>query len=324
MRVLVLTNMYPTADMPWLGTFVRDQVAALRREGVEVDVLFVHGKKNKINYFLGIPRLWVRLATRRYDLIHAHYHYSGIIARMQFLYPVVLTHHGLEVFMTKERFSCRFITRLVDKVILVSQEQKKRLGCENAVVIPCGVDFELFSPVPRDKARKKLGLSPDKKLVIWAGDRSRSEKRFEIVEAAVSLAKKKDQAIELVLVSGKAHDEVPLYMNACNVLLLVSDGEGSPMIIKEAMACNLPVVSVPAGDVPEVIGGTDGCYLCSQDPSDVAEKLALALSYSGNTNGRERIKHMEQGVIARRIIAVYEEVLRGRKRRVRALRRSLI
>jgi len=318
MRVLVLTNMYPTPSMPWLGTFVRDQVEALRREGVEVDVLFVHGKKSKINYFLGIPRLWARLATCRYDLIHAHYHYAGIIARMQFLYPVVLTHHGPEVFMTKERFSCRIITPLVDRVILVSQEQKKKLKFEKAVVIPCGVDFDLFSPMPRDEARRKLGLSPDKKLVIWAGDHSRPEKRFEIVEAAVTLAKKKDQATELILVSGKPHDVVPLYMNACDVLLLVSDGEGSPMVIKEAMACNLPVVSVPVGDVPEVIGGTDGCYFCSQDPSDVAEKLAFALSYPRRTNGRKQIEHMEQGVIARRIIAVYEEVLREKKRRVRA------
>ena len=90
------------------------------------------------------------------------------------------------------------------------------------------------------------------------------------------------------------------------------------MVIKEAMACNLPIVSVPVGDVPDVISGTDGCYVCSQDPSDVAEKLGFALSHPWRTDGRERIKHMEQGVIARRIIAVYQEVLREKKRRVRA------
>jgi glycosyltransferase involved in cell wall biosynthesis len=310
--------MYPTTDMPWAGTFVRDQVEALRKEGVDVDVFFVHGKQSKLNYFLGIPRLWTWLVTHRYDLIHAHYHYAGIIARMQFQYPVVLTHHGPEVFMTKERFSCRMITPLVDQVILVSREQKQKLNFEKAVVIPCGIDFNLFSPMPRDEARKKLGLPIDKKLVIWAGDHSRPEKRFDIVQAAVGLAQKGDPSIELVLVSGLPHDAVPVYMNASDVLLLVSDGEGSPMVVKEAMACNLPVVSVPVGDVSEVIGGTEGCYLCSQDPHDVAEKLRLVLNQPRRTNGREMIKHMEQSVVAQQIVNLYEEVL-SRKKRGRAV-----
>jgi glycosyltransferase involved in cell wall biosynthesis len=107
-------------------------------------------------------------------------------------------------------------------------------------------------------------------------------------------------------------------MNACDVLVLVSDGEGSPMVIKEAMACNLPVVAVPAGDIPEVIGGTEGCYICTQDPYEVAEKLDLALHfeslhYEGRTNGRNNINNMELGAISRRIIAVYQDVLREKR-----------
>jgi glycosyltransferase involved in cell wall biosynthesis len=163
-----------------------------------------------------------------------------------------------------------------------------------------------------------LGLPIDKKLVIWAGDHSRPEKRFDIVQAAVGLAQKGDPSIELVLVSGLPHDAVPVYMNASDVLLLVSDGEGSPMVVKEAMACNLPVVSVPVGDVSEVIGGTEGCYLCSQDPHDVAEKLRLVLNQPRRTNGREMIKHMKQGVVAQQIVNLYEEVL-SRKKRGRAV-----
>ncbi|OGO23461.1 MAG: hypothetical protein A2144_12195 [Chloroflexi bacterium RBG_16_50_9] len=313
MKILVLTNMYPTADMPSFGTFVRDQVEALRREGVEIDVLLVNGRKNKINYLWGIFRFWARLLTHRYDLIHAHYVFSGLMARMQFLKSVVLTHHGPEVLMTWERFPCRMITPLVDKVILVSQEQKRSLRFEKAVIIPCGVNFDLFKPRPRDEARKQLNLSTGKKLVLWAGEYFRPVKRFDIVKAAIAEAQRKDPFIELVLLSGKPHEEVPLYMNACDALLLVSDGEGSPMVVKEAMASNLPVVAFPTGDVAEVVDGTDGCYLCSQDPSDVAEKLCLALSNPGRSNGRERIEHMEQGNIARQIIAVYQEVLQVKK-----------
>jgi len=317
MKVLVVTNMYPTPEMPSYGIFVREQVESLRREGVDIDVFFVNGKKNKFNYIWAICRLWAWLLTHRYDLIHAHYVFSGIIARFQFLYPVVLTHHGLEVFTSWQRFPSRIITRLVDRVILVSQEQKEKLAYDRADVIPCGIDLDLFSPMPRDEARRKLNIAPDNKLVLvtWAGALSRPEKRFDIAQSAVALAQARDPKIQLLPVTGKPYSMIPLYMNACDVLLLVSDAEGSPTVIKEAMACNLPIVSVVVGDVAEVISGTDGCYLCRQDPADVAEKLMLALSDTKRTRGREKIKHFDQGSTAQRIITLYQDALRNKNGR---------
>jgi teichuronic acid biosynthesis glycosyltransferase TuaC len=306
MKVLLLTNMYPTKEQPLMGIFVQEQVESLRNLGVEIDVLLVNGKNSKINYIWGFFRLWGRLLTHRYDLIHAHYVFSGIIARAQFLLPVVLTHHGLEVFMGWQRIPSRWLTPLVDKVILVSREQQEKLGKKNTEIIPCGVDLNLFQLMPQDVAREKLGLPTGKKLVLWAGEHKRPEKRYDIVQEALTIVKNNDPSVELVLVSGQPHNIVPVYMNACDVLLLVSDAEGSPMVIKEAMACNLPVVSVPVGDVPEVIGGTDGCYLCRQDPPDVAEKLGLALRYSRRTNGREKMADFEHSVIAKRILALYQ------------------
>ena len=148
--------------------------------------------------------------------------------------------------------------------------------------------------------------------MLWAGEYFRPIKRWDVVQAAVAKARKKDPAIDLVLLSGKPHVEVPLYMNACDCLLLVSDGEGSPMVIKEAMACNLPIVAFPTGDVAEVVWGTEGCYLCSQDPNEVAAKLCLALQTPQRSNGRERVAQMEQGNIARQIIKVYRETITER------------
>jgi glycosyltransferase involved in cell wall biosynthesis len=172
--------------------------------------------------------------------------------------------------------------------------------------------------MPRDEARQKLNLGQsDKKLVLvlLGGAKSRPEKRVDIVEAAITLVQKTDPSIELVLVSGKPHDQIPLYINACDVLLLVSVAEGSPNVVKEAMACNLPVVSVPVGDVPDLISNTAGCYLCSHDPADVAEKLLLALRQPQRTNGRENIKHLDQTNIAKRIVAVYQDVLKKKNGR---------
>jgi glycosyltransferase involved in cell wall biosynthesis len=300
--------MYP-AEKPSFGTFVKEQVESLRAEGIDVDVLFVNGVRNKLNYFWAFPRLWARLLTRRYDLIHAHYVFAGIIARAQLFYPVVLTHHGSQVFQSYQRHLCRWITPLVDRCIVVSSEMKEKGRLKNVDVIPCGINFDLFKPVPRDQAREELALPQDKKLVLFAGEYFRPIKRFDVVRQSVDILRERDADVELVLVSKKPLHEVPKYMSACDVLVLVSDGEGSPQVVKESMACNLPVVSVPAGDVPEVIAGTEGCYLCSQDPEDVAEKLGLALQRGRRTDGRKRIDHVEMGRIARRIVSLYEDLL---------------
>jgi teichuronic acid biosynthesis glycosyltransferase TuaC len=308
MKVLVVTNAYPQSDRPSLGTFIKEQVESLRKEGVEADVLFVDGPRGRLNYLWGIFRLWGRLLTHRYDLIHAHYVFSGIVARAQLSCPVVLSHLGLEVFTTWQRFPSRMITPLVDGVIVKSQEQKDRLKCNRAEVIPSGIDLDLFRPMDKNEARKQLGLPQDRRLVLFAGE-PRPEKRLDIAQAAVALARQTDPLVDLVQLSGQPHDRVPVYMNACDALLLVSDAEGSPNVVKEAMACNLPVVSVPAGDVPDVIGTTDGCYLCRQDPTDAAAKLHLVLSQGKRTNGREKVGHLEMSVIARRILGVYGKVV---------------
>lgn len=315
MKILVITNMYPIPEMPSFGTFVREQVESLRKEGVEVDVFFVNGRKSAFNYIWAFPRFWAHLLTHRYDLLHSHYIFVTLVARAQFLYPIITTQHSGEAYSKWQRRLSYLINPMVDRIIAVSEDTKKKGRLNGAVVIPCGIDFNLFEPMPKMEARKLLGLPADKKLVLWAGEYFRPVKRFDIVQKAVALLREGMPEAELVLVSGKPLTEVPAYMNACDVLLLVSDKEGSPMVVKEAMACNLPVVSVPAGDVAEIITGNEGCYLCTQNPRDVAEKLEMVLRWGKRTDGRSRIGHMEVGAISRQIISVYEDVLGEKKGR---------
>jgi glycosyltransferase involved in cell wall biosynthesis len=317
MRVLKVANLYPNPQMPGFGTFVKNEVDSLRQEGVEVDVLFVNGRKSKLNYLWGIFRFWARLLTRRYDLVHAHYVFSGFIARLQLLYPVVLTHHRPGVIDSWEIPLCRIINRLVDRVIDRTPEIKNMPGFGMTEVIPPGIDFDVFKPLSQEECRASLGLPADKKLVLWAvGEHVRPEKRLDIAREAVARLQQRVPDAELLPVTGQPQAKVPLYMNACDALILVSDGEGSPCVIKEAMACDLPIVSVPVGDVPEVITDTQGCYLCSQDPADAAEKLELALRRGERTNGREKIEHMNLREVSRRIISLYEELLEEKRRRV--------
>ena len=309
MRVLVVTNMYPNAREPALGTFVQDQVESLRALGVDADVLFIDGKASRWNYLRGFPRLWRWLRTHaRYDLIHAHYVFSGLVALAQRRLPVVLTHHGIEVVLGWQGWLCRLVTPLVDRVIVTSPVVQKKLDLQEADVIPCGIDVERFAPMPQDEARRALGLSEGRKRVLFVGE-PRPEKRLDIIRGAVELLAAQDSSVELVIASDRPHKEVPLYMNACDVLALASDFEGSPMVIKEAMACNLPLVSVDVGDVAELIEGTDGCYLCERTPQDMAAKLRMALARDRRTDGRKAVAHLSLEATAQRILSVYKEVL---------------
>jgi glycosyltransferase involved in cell wall biosynthesis len=312
MKVLIVTNMYPNPEQPAFGTFVYDQVEALKREGIEVDVLFVNGRDHKLNYVWGIFRLWWRLLRNRYQLIHAHYAITGLMARLQFLHPVIVTYHGGEV---REyvpgwlRFLARRGHAIFDRIIVVNKQEKEILQNSGKVtVIPCGVDLDEFHPMPLKESRRTLGLPMDKPLVLWAGEYWQYEKRFELVEESLQVLRQNYLEAELVLVSGKPHSEVPLYMNACDVLLLTSRSEGSPMVIKEAMACNLPIVSTDVGDVAEVIAGVEGCHLVKPKAEAVADKLHAVLQWRGRTNGRDRIGHLGAAPTAQRIIKVYNEV----------------
>lgn len=311
MKVLVVTNMYPLPEQPAFGTFVKDQVDSLRQAGVEVDVFFVNGRKNKLNYLWGIFRFWVHLAkNRHYDLIHAHYVFPAIIARLQFWRPVVLTFHGVEIINPTRWLAIlsRLVHPFCERVIVVSQREKDALNDPAVVVIPCGTDFHDFQPIPLLEARAQLELPMDKPLVLWAGEYWRAQKQFHLVEESMALVKERRPEAELVVVSKQPHSVVPIYMSACDVLVLTSAYEGSPMVIKEAMACNLPIVSTDVGDVPDVIGGLEGCYLAEPKAEDIADKLLRVLADRRRTTGREKIMHLSSHVIAQRIIAVYNEL----------------
>jgi glycosyltransferase involved in cell wall biosynthesis len=316
-RILVVACSYPTPESPGFGTYVRDQVEAIRAQGCTVDVFFINGRKSKWNYLWALPRFWWRLLRNRYDVIHAHYVLAGIVARAQWGYPTVLTHHGCEAlgYPHWQSVLCHLLTPLFDQTIHVSEEVRQTLHDEDGWVIPCGIDLEAFRPVPRDAARARLGFSQDKPLVLWAGEHWRSEKRFDIAEQAMELVKQQLPESELVLLSGKPHSAVPDYMAACDALVLTSMVEGSPMVVKEAMACNLPIVSVRVGDVADVIGDTPECAIAARDPADLAARLVPVLQRRRRTDGRSRMQHLSHDAVAARVQRVYArawEIKHGR------------
>ena len=313
-RILVVTNMYPDPPKrPVLGIFVKEQVESLRALGLDVDVLFVDGPGNKLNYALGFFRLWRQLLRRRYDVIHAHYVFSAAIAIAQPRVPVIATFHSGEVLLGSfQRKLSEQVSRRVDLNIAVSEEVRSRLN-GNTCVVPCGVDTERFYPRDKLEARSRLALPPDKRLVLFAAA-MRPEKRFELVKASFEIVKARLPDSELVVLSNQPPDVVPDFMNACDALVLASQKEGSPQVVKEALACNLPVVSTKVGDVEELIGDVPGCLIAEPDASDIADKLVLVLKAERRIDGQAKAHQLSLGRIAERINERYDEVLSSRAR----------
>ena len=309
MRVLTVTNMWPTEAAPQFGIFVRRQVEELRREGLHVDVLFVNGREASANYARGFPRLHRQLHDYEYDVIQANYVFSGVIARSQRRLPVVLTHHGIEVLQSWQAPLCWAVSRLVSAVTVRSREMQRRLGLPQAEVIPAGIDLDVFAPVPREESRARLGLPADRRSVLFVGE-PRPEKRLDIARAATDLVARRHGDVDLVTVVGRPPHEVAAYMNAADVLLLPSDNEGSPGVVKEAMACNLPVVATDVGDVREVVGGTDGCHVVAQTPESFAAAIEDVLARGSRTDGRCAVSHLAWPGVTRKLVGVYERVAR--------------
>ena len=329
MKVLMFTNMYPYEGNPSYGTFVKEQVNALQREGIKVDVLFINARHNKLSYMSGIIRFIRKCHGNQYDLIHAQHTFCAAMALLQRKIPVILTFHEGEASATLKMklrgiirrpykfLACSFnlkklIIKLVDEVIFVARHQKNLFGTNKGVVIPCGIDFNLFRPIPANLARSKLGLSNERKVVLFPSSPKTIGKRFDMAKEAIRIVKNRGVDVELIPLNNIPHKEVPLYMNASDVMLFTSDYEASPMVIKEAMACNIPVVSTDVGDTKWVMGDTEGYFISQKDPEDIASKIKMALDYGRRTEGRERIIELglELQQISRKIINMYKETLR--------------
>ena len=320
MRVLVLTAMYPTPEKPAAGTFVREQVESLIRAGIDVEVMAFDGARSFRNYVRAGFALRKRLKAGDVDLVHAHYGLVGLPARMQFRCPIVLTYHGSDLLGEvgpdgRYTFGGRLKVLLgkalgfmVTRRIIVAEVLRNRLW--KATLIPMGVDMDLFKPQPRAEARRALGLDQERKYILFVADPDNRCKRYDVARAAAGIVAAGDPETELLPVFKVPHDRVPLYMNAGNVLVLTSDHEASPCVIKEALASNLPIVSVDVGDVAERIAEVDGCFLCERTPEDVAAKLKTALAGGRSSNGRDKVRTVSLENTARLTIGVFREALR--------------
>jgi len=309
MRVLVVTNLVPDATTPQRGRWVRDQVAEIRARGIEVEEFsFPRGR----SHYLPATRKLRRLLRReRFDLVHAHYGLAGWVARLAGARPLLVTFHGTDV---RHHLVGHLSRRLAWRIDLVAGVSRALFEAEDgrpglppvpgSAVLPCGPDLRRFEPRPRAEARRALGLPADGRFLLFPANPARPEKRGDrAAELAAACG------AELLAGGSIEPEEMPLWMNAADAVVVTSEYEGFGMAAIEALACEVPVLSTPVGIAPYALRGIDGC-LCA--PFDVAAWAAVARPHLDDPDprveGAARAATLSAARMAERAIEAYRAV----------------
>jgi teichuronic acid biosynthesis glycosyltransferase TuaC len=321
-RVLMVTSEWPQHG-GHTSHFIARQADFLRAAGVAVDVFAFRGSKSPLRYISAWFGLRRRLRRQAYDVVHAQFGQSALLALPK-RHPLVVTFRGDDVLgivgsdgrytragRILQRLS-RLMARRADAVIVVSSHMRQYLDRPGPLhVIPSGLDLDRFRYTSREEARRRLRLPPDKSLVLFVGDPGEARKRYGLAREAVELLARSFPS-ELVLAWRVPHGDMPLYLSACDALVFTSLHEGSPNAVKEALACDLPVVSVPVGDVPERLRDVAGCTVCADDRAEtIAAALEPVLRRRQRVAGRAAVRSLDERALTERVIAVYRSVLNG-------------
>lgn len=312
MRVLVVTNITPDAAVPGRGGFVRDQVSALRQEGVDAELLsFPVGKRALVR---SVPEVRRRLRGGGFDLVHAHYGLAGWSAALAGASPLVVTFHGTDV---RHRLVGPLSRRLLGRVDLVAGASLALFGEEGGrpglpldppgaiAVLPTGADLDRFAPAGRAAARERLGLRADGRYLLFPASPDRSAKRHD---RAAEVARRADA--ELLTLGGVASDAVPDWVNASSAVLVTSDNEGFGLAAVEALACDVPVLSTDVGIAPLLLRGLEGCIAAPFDAERWTELARRHLAASdARVPGRERAAWFSARLMARRVRHAYADLL---------------
>lgn len=312
MKVLVVAS----GNANFISPFILDQVSALKKKGITIDFFLIKGK-GVIGYIKNYKPLIKKINGFKPDIIHAHYGLSGLISSFQNRTKVVTTFHGSDINMKKTRFFSKISNILSSKSIFVSYDLAIKLDQKRPIVIPCGVDMDIFYPIDKNIARGKLKMSFEKKYVLFSSHFSDIVKNYPLAKKSISLIS--DVKIELIELKGYKREEVALLMNAVDTVLMTSLSEGSPQFIKEAMACNTPIISVDVGDVKDVVKDTKSCFITKRNPADIASKIREVLIFNGKTNGRSNIKQFDNRLIASSIIDIYHSVKNTKNGKTKSL-----
>jgi glycosyltransferase involved in cell wall biosynthesis len=328
LRITALTNLYPTPADPSQGTFVEQQVKGLRQAGVDMQVIYVDRRDKGMSVYRDVGRsLKEVVAIHDPDLIHVMY--GGVLAdratRAQLTKPVVVSFCGSDLFGDARNHWWRRVAGACGVrasqqsalraagIIVKSPGLMKALdsGVDKSKVwiLPNGIDLDRFQPMDREACQRQLGWANNRLHILFTNGKGNPCKRIDLAAEAVRILNTYGVRAELNILPGVPHAEVPVWLNAADVVILTSVHEGSPNIIKEALACDRPIVSVEVGDVRERINNVEGCHLAKADPHELASALREVSMGPRYVDGRSRMQELSLQAVSRRLIEIYETVL---------------
>lgn len=305
MRILIVASYNKGGFAP----FILEQAEALKAIGCTVDFFGLQGKGVR-GYLDNLTPLKQKIKVFQPDVVHAHYGLSGLLANLQRKVPVVVTYHGSDINEPQVRRFSKMAMRLSAWNVFVSRrtmEIARPRKCYS--LLPCGIELTPLQLTEKSEARKRMRLDESKRYVLFAGAFDNPVKNASLAKEAVALID--DEKAELIELKGYSREEVTLLMCAADAFLLTSLSEGSPQVIKEAMACGCPIVSVDVGDVRERMEGIEGCHVAMMhDSEELARLLQKAIGFQGKTRGREKVMAdgLENDKVASELVRIYERV----------------
>ena len=303
MKILIVASF----NKGFFAPFILEQSEALEKMGQTVHFFGIQGQ-GMWGYVKNYKCLMHTIQDYKPDVIHAHYGLSGVLANLQRKVPVVTTYHGSDINNPKVRRFSKIAIRLSAWNIFVSQKNIQLSGVEKRFsLIPCGVDTTVFKPMDKAICRQKFGFDPDEKLILFAGAFDNKVKNPELAMEAVA----KIPDARLLELKGYNRTQVAELMNAVDVCLMTSHTEGSPQFVKEAMACNCPVVSVNVGDVEELLQGLENCRIVEREIDEIAKSVSELLNLNQRSSGSEKLKYsgLESLYVVDKIKSLYQNII---------------
>lgn len=305
MRILVVVS----GNHSQVAAFVTEQVAALRQAGCEVKLFCVTGR-GLLGYLRNLKPLKIAIKSFSPDILHAHYGLCGLLCTLQRNVPVVVTYHGSDINNpVMLRFSCLAMRRAAHNIFVskkLQQKATKTFSLFTSSVLPCGIDTTTFHPINREEACLLMKLDSALHYILFAGAFDNEVKNSQLAKEACALL----PGVVLLELKGYNRNEVVALMNVADCLLMTSHSEGSPQVIKEALACGCPVVSVDVGDVAEQIEGTNCGVIVEHTPEAIAKALSLQTERSHRPYCKERIERFDNRRIATLLIEIYKTVIK--------------
>ena len=312
MRVLVVCSGKPS-DEEWSfeinKSFVFEQVQSLINIKVDCDTFFIEGS-GAIGYLSNYKKLVKKIAKFRPDIVHAHYGFSGLLASLQRRVPVITTFHGSDINIPRNRIFSFLASRLSSESIFVHESLPAEINYRKfRHLVPCGVDIKTFHPRGKRSARDQLGLEQDRMFALFSAAFNNKVKNYELARQALSKA---NHDIELLELKSCSREKVCMLMNAVDLLIVTSSSETGPLVVKEALACNCPVVSVDVGDVKKVVGDVDGCYITAHNSQEIARCIDKVVSRNERLQSRESILRYSLEDVADRLKKIYSKVMQDK------------